>query len=51
MSHAAYRAGIAHIAAAEADGEDVSRDIAFLASRSGVTVPMIRHEVTEHASL
>lgn len=47
MSYAAYRAGISAIAAAEAEGEDVARDIAFLASRSGMTVSMIRHEVTE----
>ena len=51
MSHTAYRTAIARIAAAEAEGEDVTRDIAHLAIRSGVTVPTIRHEVTEIADL
>lgn len=47
MSQADYRAGIAVIAAAEIEGEDVTRDIAYLASRARVTVEMVRHEVTE----
>lgn len=51
MSHAAYRAGIASIAADEAEGEDVTARINQLASRSGVTPAMIRHEVTEFADL
>lgn len=51
MSFANYRAEIAALAAAEADGEGIGSRIGFLAVRSGVTVPMIRHEITEHAEL
>lgn len=51
MSHTAYRAGIASIAADEADGEDVTARIDDLASRAGVTPSMVRHEVTEIADL
>jgi hypothetical protein len=47
MSFDNYRAGIASIAADEADGQDVTARINWLASRSGVTPAMIRHEVTE----
>lgn len=50
MSNEAYRNGIAIIAANEADGEDVTRDIAHLASRARVSVDTIRHEVTEMAA-
>lgn len=47
MSHTAYRAGIARIAAAELDGQDISGDIAQLARSARVTFDMVRHEVTE----
>ena len=50
MSNEAYRNSIAIIAANEADGEDVTRDIAYLASRARVSVDMIRHEVTAMAA-
>lgn len=51
MSYANYRAGIAAIAACEAEGEDVSGRIAHLAAAARVERSMVRHEVTEHAEL
>lgn len=47
MSHQAYRAGIARIAADEQAGDNVERDIANLARAARVSPDMIRHEVTE----
>lgn len=47
MSHQAYRAGIARIAAAELDGENVDADIAQLARAARIGTDMVRHEVTE----
>lgn len=51
MSHDAYRAGILSIAAAEADGEEVSGRIAQLARAARQDPASIRHEVTEAADL
>jgi len=51
MSHIAYRAALSTIAAAEADGEEVSARIGHLARRTGIPSATIRHEVTEIAEL
>lgn len=47
MSFELYRAGIARIAAAEQDGQDISGDIAQFARAARVSFDMVRHEVTE----
>lgn len=51
MAFADYRAGLARIAAAEADGQDVQGDIVQLARAARVTASTIRHEATEIADL
>lgn len=51
MSHAAYRAALVNIATAEAEGEDVGRDIATVARSGGMDVSNVRQDVTEMADL
>lgn len=51
MAFAQYRAALANIAANEANGENVHKDVAFLAMRTGMAYANVRQDVTETADL